>query len=156
MDEIVTPTSSLPGHLARRFHQISTALFDMEMRQSGLDLTPVQYAALVAVREQPSIDQATLAGAIAYDRTTIGGVVDRLVEKGFITRQISPTDRRAKVLNVSPEGEGIVTQAHAAVMRAQAALVAGLDEAEAKALVHLLDKAVAALQDVSRTLPRPT
>jgi DNA-binding MarR family transcriptional regulator len=137
--------------LARRFHQISTALFDVEMRRSGLDLTPVQYAALVAVQEQPAIDQATLAGLIAYDRTTIGGVVDRLVEKGFIIRQTSARDRRAKVLTSSPEGKEIIEQAHAAAMRAQETLVTGLSPAETDELVRLLEKSVAALNTVSRT-----
>lgn len=76
---------SLPGHLARRFHQLSTALFDLEMRRSEIDLTPVQYAALVTVEDNPAIDQATLASLIAYDRTTTGGVVDRLVDKHLVT-----------------------------------------------------------------------
>ena len=114
-------------------------------------MTPVQYAALVAVQEQPAIDQATLAGLIAYDRTTIGGVVDRLVEKGFIIRQTSARDRRAKVLTSSPEGKEIIEQAHAAAMRAQETLVTGLSPAETDELVRLLEKSVAALNTVSRT-----
>jgi hypothetical protein len=61
----------LPGHLARRFHQISSTLFDLEMSRAGLGLTSVQFAALVAVRDNPSIDQATLAGMIAYDGRTV-------------------------------------------------------------------------------------
>ena len=72
----------MPGHLARRFQQIAVAIFHAELSETGYDLTPVQYAALVVLSEKPGIDQATLAGLIADDRTTIGGVTDRLVQKG--------------------------------------------------------------------------
>ena len=56
------------------------------MAEAGFDLTPVQFAALAVIAEHPRIDQATLAGLIAYDRVTIGGVVDRLSQKGYILR----------------------------------------------------------------------
>ena len=72
----------MPGHLARRFQQIAVAVFLAEVEEAGYDLTPVQYAALAAVGANHGIDQVTLAGLIAYDRSTITGVVDRLVQKG--------------------------------------------------------------------------
>ncbi len=84
-----------PGHLARRFQQIAVAVFHAEVEDAGYDLTPVQYAALAAIGTRSGLDQATLAGLIAYDRTTITGVVDRLVLKGLVMRQPSPRDRRA-------------------------------------------------------------
>ena len=76
-----------PGHLARRFQQIAVAVFHAEVEEAGYDLTPVQYAALARHQANPGIDQVTLAGLIAYDRTTITGVVDRLVQKGLLVRQ---------------------------------------------------------------------
>jgi hypothetical protein len=85
----VNATNEMPGHLARRFQQIAVAVFLAEVDAAGYDLTPVQYVALAVVDANPGIDQVTLAGLIAYDRTTITGVVDRLVAKGLITRQES-------------------------------------------------------------------
>lgn len=145
---------SLLGHLARRFHQLSTALFDLEMRRSEIDLTPVQYAALVAVEDNPAIDQATLASLIAYDRTTIGGVVDRLVDKHLVTRTTSENDRRSKVLTATETGRATIQNATLAVLRAQQQLVGGLDSEEAEELVRLLDKAISALGEVNRTSHR--
>jgi MarR family transcriptional regulator, temperature-dependent positive regulator of motility len=94
----------MPGHLARRFHQIAVAVFLAEVEEAGSDLTPVQYAALVAVSATPGIDQVTLAGLIAYDRTTITGVVDRLVQKELVMRRASIDDRRARELNITDAG----------------------------------------------------
>ena len=92
------PPDAYPGFLARRFQQIAVALFHAEVGAAGFDLTPVQYSALKALRAHPGIDQATLAGLIAFDRTTIGGVVDRLEQRGYLTRKVSARDRRARVL----------------------------------------------------------
>src|SRR4051795_7398882 len=94
----------MPGHLARRFQQIAVAVFLAEVEGAGYDLTPVQYAALTAVGANPGLDQVTLAGLMAFDRTTITGVVDRLVQKGLIERRASSRDRRARELEITDEG----------------------------------------------------
>lgn len=141
----------LPGYLARRFHQISSTLFDVEMHRAGLALTPVQYAALVAVKDRPDIDQATLAAMIAYDRTTIGGVVDRLTEKGMIERYIDPADRRCKRLKLTPTGNEALALAEPIIFRSQQELVSSLTEPEQEQLVALMQKVVDALGEKSRT-----
>ena len=60
---------SKPGHLIRRAHQISSALFAEEC--DGFDLTSVQYAALVAIRTHPGLDATRLSGLIAFDRSKL-------------------------------------------------------------------------------------
>lgn len=139
-----------PGHLARRFQQIAVAVFHAEVGAAGSDLTPVQYAALSKVAGNPGLDQATLAGLIAYDRTTIGGVVDRLVEKGFVARAINPDDRRARVLEITEKGRRLLERIEPAVQAAQRAMLGGLTDREAQELMRLLRKAIDAANDLSR------
>ncbi|WP_210204440.1 MarR family winged helix-turn-helix transcriptional regulator [Devosia submarina] len=141
----------LPGHLARRLHQISTTLFDVEMSRAGLILTPVQFAALVALRDRPDVDQATLAATIAYDRTTIGGVIDRLAENGMVERYTDPSDRRCKRLKLTPAGHDALALAEPLASRSQQELVSSLSPAEQEHLVGLMQKVVDALGDKSRT-----
>jgi DNA-binding MarR family transcriptional regulator len=139
-----------PGHLARRFQQIAAAVFHAEVENAGYDLTPVQYAALTAVRSNPGIDQATLAGLIAYDRTTITGVVDRLVQKGLAVRTVSSHDRRAHALQITEAGKRTLRGIEPAVQAAQRAMLRGLTAREAKELMRLLHKAIAAGNELSR------
>ena len=131
----------MPGHLIRRLNQISVAIFADRMAREGMDLTPVQFAALVAIESDPGIDQATLAATIAYDRATIGGVVDRLEQKGLIERLVSEKDRRARTLRLTGKGRTLVTQARPAVKDLQADILAALDPAEQAQIVGLLKKA---------------
>lgn len=95
----------MAGHLIRRLHQQSSHLFQVNARAAGFDLTPVQFAAMGALRANPGIDQATVAALIAYDRATIGGVIDRLVQKALVARVISRRDRRARELSLTAAGE---------------------------------------------------
>jgi len=146
----VTLTHDMPGHLARRFQQIAVAVFLAEVEKTGYDLTPVQYAALAAVSGNPRIDQVTLAGLIAYDRTTITGVVDRLVQKGLVARLESSRDRRARELKITDTGRRTLRGVAPAVEAAQRVILRGLTEKETKELVRLLQKVVAAGNDLSR------
>lgn len=154
METSVEPTVNevydMPGHLARRFQQIAVAVFHAEVGAAGYDLTPVQYAALVAVATNPGIDQATLAGLIAYDRATIGGVVERLVQKGYLARRVSGRDRRARELHVTDAWREASAQVAPAVQRAQERMLIGLTPNESGQFMELLRKAIAAANDLSR------
>ena len=142
--------NEMPGHLARRFQQIAVAVFLAEVEAAGYDLTPVQYAALTAVSANPGLDQVTLAGLMAFDRTTITGVVDRLVQKGLITRQESSRDRRARELKITEAGRRTLRGITPAVEEAQRIMLRGLTDKEAKELVRLLQKATDAGNELSR------
>src|SRR5947207_15623613 len=144
LESSVKDNIDMPGHLARRFQQIAVAVFLAEVDQAGYDLTPVQYAALAAVTANPGIDQVTLAGLIAYDRTTITGVVDRLVQKDLLVRRASSTDRRARALQITAEGARILRGIEPAVETAQRTMLRGLSADETKEFLRLLRKAIAA------------
>jgi MarR family transcriptional regulator, temperature-dependent positive regulator of motility len=146
----VRDNNEMPGHLARRFQQIAVAVFLAEVGEAGFDLTPVQYAALAAIRTNPGIDQVTLAGLIAYDRTTITGVVDRLVQKGLLVRNASSRDRRARELQVTDTGKRTLRGITPAVEAAQQTMLRGLTEKESVDLMRLLRKAIAAGNELSR------
>jgi hypothetical protein len=68
-----------PGYLIRRAHQVATDAFSAAT--SDLDLTPVQFSALVAIKDNPDIDATRVSVIIAFDRTTIGHVLGRLEKR---------------------------------------------------------------------------
>lgn len=140
----------MPGHLIRRLNQASVSLFLQETSQAGYDITPVQYGALAAIENLPGLDQVTLASNIAYDRVTIGGVVDRLVKKDLVRRQVNAKDRRSKELHLTENGENALTSLRPIVQKIQLILLYGLDEEESKNFIRLLKKITDATNDQSR------
>ena len=141
---------NMAGHLIRRLNQISVALFMERLSAAGLNLTPVQFAALSAVAENPGIDQATVAGMIAYDRATLGKVIDRLDSRGLVSRRVSPHDRRARELTLTKAGKDLLQTARPHVLELQPEILAGLDDGERETLMQLLKKAAMAGNELSR------
>jgi DNA-binding MarR family transcriptional regulator len=137
-----------PGHLFRRMQQIAVAIF---MEECGaLDLTPVQYAALVAIRDDPGIDATRLSALVAFDRSTLGSVLERLETKELIVRRPTPDDKRVKVLHMTPRGARLLAKAMPAIDRAQERMMAPLAPAERKVMMALLAKLVHLNNEVSR------
>ena len=125
--------NEMPGHLARRFQQIAVAVFLAEVEEAGFDLTPVQYAALATIKTNPAIDQVTLAGLIAYDRTTITGVVDRLVQKGLAGAPGHAAGTGAPAnCEITDAGQRTLRGITPAVEAAQRTMLRGLTEKRAR------------------------
>jgi DNA-binding MarR family transcriptional regulator len=141
-----------PGHLIRRAQQIAVALFMEECAE--LDLTPVQYAALVAVREHPGIDATRLSALIAFDRSTLGNVLERLEARKLIQRYASPEDKRVKLLRITPSGAALVAHAKACVLRAQERILEPLKPRERETLIALLEQLVELNNEASRVPQR--
>jgi DNA-binding MarR family transcriptional regulator len=127
---------SKPGHLIRRSQQIAVAIFMEETAE--FDLTPVQYAALVAVREAPDIDVAHLSSVIALDRSTLGNVVARLERKGWLERRSGRVDKRTKRLRITAAGRKLLKAVEPAVVRAQSRILAPIRPPERRRFVEHL------------------
>src|SRR3954447_2545098 len=132
MDAVYTA----PGYLFRRMQQIAVALFVEECR--AFDLTPVQYAALIAIHTHPGIDATRLSAVIAFDRSTLGNVIERLEAKAFIERKAGREDKRVKLLYLTKAGAAVLRDIMPSVERAQARMLEPLKPADRKALMGLL------------------
>lgn len=130
-----------PGHQIRRAHQLSIALFMEET--ADFDVTPVQFAILNALMDDPGEDQVTLSGRVAFDAATSGSVIGRLEAKGWVRREADPADKRRKLLWVTPEGQTIALQMKRAVNKVQTRLLGPLTAAERKQFGALLGKLIA-------------
>jgi DNA-binding MarR family transcriptional regulator len=137
-----------PGYLFRRMQQIAVAIFVEECR--AYDLTPVQYAALVAIRTHPGIDATRLSAVIAFDRSTLGNVIERLETKTYIDRKTSREDRRVKLLHLTQSGAALVRDIMPAVDRAQARMLEPLEPADRQTLMALLTQLVDLNNEASR------
>src|SRR2546423_14700361 len=129
-----------PGYLFRRMQQIAVALFVEECRL--FDLTPVQYAALVAIHTHPGIDATRLSAVIAFDRSTLGNVIERLESKALIERKPSRGDKRVKLLYLTKSGAAVLRDIMRSVESAQLRMLQPLKPADRKILLSRLTQLV--------------
>jgi DNA-binding MarR family transcriptional regulator len=67
------------------------------------DLTGVQARLLAVVADRPA-PMNQLAATLKCEPSNVTGLVDRLAARGLVTREPSPTDRRVKLVTVTPDG----------------------------------------------------
>jgi DNA-binding MarR family transcriptional regulator len=144
MDAVYTA----PGYLFRRMQQIAVALFIEECK--AFELTPVQYAALIAIHTHPGIDATRLSAVIAFDRSTLGSVIERLESKKLIDRKPSGEDKRVKLLYLTKAGAAILREIMPSVEKAQARMLQPLKPADRKVLLSLLTQLVDLNNEASR------
>jgi DNA-binding MarR family transcriptional regulator len=137
-----------PGYLFRRMQQIAVSIFIEECR--AFDLTPVQYAALIAIHTHPRIDATRLSAVIAFDRSTLGNVIERLQAKGLVERKADSEDKRVKLLTITKQGASLLREVMPVVERAQARMLQPLKPSDRKMLMALLGQLVDLNNEASR------
>ena len=130
----------LPGHYIRRLQQIAVGIFMDET--ADVNVTPVQFALLFAASQATGLDQRTLAGRIGLDTSTIGAVVDRLERRELIERNVSPDDKRVRLLSVTPAGKKLLQGVMPAMLRAQDRMLAPLPEADRSTFMTMVKRIV--------------
>jgi DNA-binding MarR family transcriptional regulator len=113
-------------------------------QETGLPLAPVR--ALLVLPLTGSLSMRQLARRLGCDNSYVTPLVDALEKRGLAVRQPHPTDRRIKVIVLTPEGLKYAKQVQLADTTPPAAFSA-LTEAELTTLGQLLRKLDSAQPD---------
>jgi len=96
------------------------------------------YSVLTALCERPYRGQNALADAIGADKTRIIEVLDDLQERGLISREPDPADRRARLLAATARGRRLRDQVRRAIRKEEEQLLAALPARERDAFLRML------------------
>ncbi len=124
------------GFLISDVHRLLTAAVDNEVRALGL--TRSQLRVVLHLMRGDGISQVALADDLQLGKVTVGGLLDRLQEKGLIERRPHPTDRRAKLVYLTLADQNIydaIVEAGGIILEQ---VLAGINKAEERALIALL------------------
>ncbi len=93
--------SRSPSHLLHRALQLALDVYSEEV---GSGLTQRQYAVLAAVAADEGLTQTDLVRATGIDRSTLADMIARMIEKGYLGRERSTVDARAKTVRLTDKG----------------------------------------------------
>jgi MarR family transcriptional regulator for hemolysin len=79
---------------------------DRRLKHLGLSQASWMAIALTAKEPEPP-SQTRLAARAGVEDPTMVATVDRLVKAGYMVRTPSPTDRRVKLLSLTPAGQAV-------------------------------------------------
>jgi DNA-binding MarR family transcriptional regulator len=126
------------GFLIRRAHQRASAIFEQVM--DGLDVTPVQYAALAKLHDLGATSQNQLGRMVGIDPATMFGVAGRLSKRGLVSPSVDPNDARLVLLELTQPGRETIEAMKARGPEVSARTLEPLTPAEAETLLALLGR----------------
>jgi MarR family transcriptional regulator, organic hydroperoxide resistance regulator len=89
-------------------HALSTALADLNLSAAEINtLANLAHRGALSVRE--------LSAETGTRASTLTGVLDRLENRGYLTRELDPTDRRSFRLPLTDAGRAVAERVRAAV-----------------------------------------
>ncbi|ADI84322.1 MarR family transcriptional regulator [Geobacter sulfurreducens] len=124
------------GFLLAKAYQRGFALFKEQLDPYGL--TPPQFSLLAFLWKEDGQSQTALSQKTLIDRTTIGGLVDRLEKLGLVKRQPHPEDRRAYRVCLTGRGKELEHELCATAAEVLTLFLAPLSDDEQDNLRHLL------------------
>ncbi len=124
------------GFLLSKAYQHAWAILKEEIE--AYDLTPPQFALLCFLWQQDGLTQAELSEKGQIDRSTLGGLIDRLERSGLLERRQHPQDRRAYRIYLTEQGTAMENTLSACAERSLKRITSGLNENELKELRRML------------------
>jgi len=106
----------------------------------GSPITLAQYRMLAALGVEDNQNVRDLASTLGVERSTATRMYTRLVNGGLVERKGDPTDGRAVVVSLTPQGRKVVAEVTRARRRNVGALLSAMPAARREQLVDLLDE----------------
>ncbi|MCH9808407.1 MAG: MarR family winged helix-turn-helix transcriptional regulator [Alphaproteobacteria bacterium] len=132
-----------PIHLLHRAGQCAGDVFQSEMRTE--DLTPRQYAVLVAVAENEGLSQTNLVDMTGIDRSTLADIIRRMLKKGLVQRRRTKEDARAYAVKLTEEGRRMLHAAEPMAKKVDAKILEALPAPQRERFLSDLNMIVDAL-----------
>src|SRR5690606_6347787 len=82
----------------------------IDRRVEPYNLTRATWLALGALDRREGMRQTELADYLELDKSTVGRLIDRLVQRGFVERRQDPADRRAYRIYFTQSAQPILAE----------------------------------------------
>ena len=138
-------------HLLHRAGQCAGDIFQSEM--SSGDLTPRQFAVLVAVSQDEGLSQTSLVRKTGIDRSTLADIVRRMLRKDLLQRRRTKDDARAYSVKLTDQGWAALRTYEPAVERVDAKVLSALPVESRQRFLDELSLIVKALSSESPDRP---
>lgn len=109
------------------------------LTEGKIDLTVDQWVVLDHIKPNPGITQNELGNIIYKDAPTITRILDLLVKKNLIERNMCKQDRRKFTLNLTTEGLELHKKAHSIIASSRKKSWENLSDHDYDELVRIMD-----------------
>src|SRR5215471_727806 len=115
MSENGLPGSGLPGIVLALHRTTHHTLHALGSALADLNLTAAEINALANLAHRGALNVRELSAETGTRATTLTGVLDRLENRGYLTRELDPADRRSFRLPLTKTGQQVAERVRDAV-----------------------------------------
>lgn len=105
---VPNPSPFRPGFLIHDVSRLRRTVFDQRMKPLGITRSQWWVLSNLSRHEGEGLMQIELARLLDVGKVTVGGLIDRLEDAGFVTRVPDKLDRRSKRVLVSRKGKALI------------------------------------------------
>jgi DNA-binding MarR family transcriptional regulator len=122
-----------------RAQQLVLHRADSALRDLGLTLARYEVLMVLVFSTRGTLPLSLIGNRLQVHPTSVTSLLDRLEDQGYVRRRAHPTDRRAKLAEVTPEGREV---AQVATERLNERVYAdpGIDEGDVETLIEILGR----------------
>lgn len=102
------PDPDTIGFLVTDLARLMRSEMDRRITEAGLGLTPGEARTLNHAARAGAVRQNVLAERMGVEAMTLSGSLDRLEAQELIERLPDPTDRRAKLVHLTPQADRVL------------------------------------------------
>jgi DNA-binding MarR family transcriptional regulator len=126
------------GFLLSRLGTLASRAWSEHLREHELTLN--EYTALVVAAELGPLGQLRLAQLAAVDPRNVVALVDTLADRGLVTREIDPDDRRRRLVAPTANGRRLLDRVARRATTQRNDFLDALSPAEQRQLNRLLQR----------------
>lgn len=135
LDQILFYTLEKSLKMYRKFAQ-------NQILKNGYDITIDQWLVLKTLHENKQLSQNEIAKLVFKDFASITRIIELLVKKQYIQREINTTDRRKFELKITEQGEQIIELIYPIVIENRKQALLGFENEEINQLKEQLEKLI--------------
>lgn len=136
------------GYIVAKTNYYMKSYFNKLIKDNDLDVTTEQWVILNAVHSNPGASQTDLARISLKDKTNVTRILDLLVKKGYVTRNVDIKDRRIYSITLTDTGESTLERLIRISDEANTAFVKELKTNEYEVFLHTLKTMVNTIEEL--------
>lgn len=135
-------------NLDRRLYQaMASGPIMTELLRVELSMQQLKVLLSLGLRESGTATMSELAAALGVSLPTVTGIIDRMVERGLVVRDVVPGDRRLVVARLSPGGRDLLRRLRSAGRTRMAETLGRLNLEDLRLVSRALEVILAASLD---------
>ena len=141
---MLSKTDNTLGTLVHEVAHLLRTLIDR--RVEPYNLTRAKWLALGILDRREGITQRELAEYLELDKSTVGRLLDRLEERGFVVRRKDPEDRRIFRIYIAETARPVLSELEQVADDVRSLALSGMSAGDQGKLLELLDQVKKNLQ----------